>query len=195
MRVLPCGHSAHLFCLDSWLKQNNRTKRCPLCQTKAETKFLESCGQCEGGQVEFEYTGKISEVFFVFGRSLGSASASALAAINPENLRGVIFESSFGNIKRMMSLVSGRFPEINLELLNPFSNDTYLAQIKKPCLVIHGERDQIIPFSEGKYVFEAIPESVDKEFIGIPSATHNNISSFEGQYFSPIKKFIEKYGK
>lgn len=140
-------------------------------------------------------TGKISEVFFVFGRSLGSASASAMAAKNPENLRGVIFESSFGSIKRMMTLVAGRFPEINMELLNPFSNDTYLAQIKKPCLVIHGERDQIIPFPEGKYVFEAIPASVEKEFIGIPSATHNNISSFEDQYFPPIKKFIEKYGQ
>jgi pimeloyl-ACP methyl ester carboxylesterase len=145
------------------------------------------------GWLKSEYTGIISEVFFIFGRSLGSASASALAASNPENLRGVIFESSFGSIKRMMTLVAGRFPEINLELLNPFSNDTYLTQIKKPCLVIHGERDQIIPFSEGKYVFETIPESVEKEFIGIPYATHNDISSYEDQYFSPIKKFIEKY--
>ena len=142
-----------------------------------------------------EYTGKISEVFFIFGRSLGSASASALAAKNPSNLRGVIFESSFGSIKRMMALVAGRFPEINMELLNPFSNDTYLGQIKKPCLVIHGERDQIIPFQEGEYVFKAIPKSVEKEFIGIAFATHNDISSYEDQYFPPIRNFIDKYGK
>ncbi|MHA1728096.1 MAG: alpha/beta hydrolase [Promethearchaeota archaeon] len=143
--------------------------------------------------LEREYSGTISQILFVMGRSLGSTCASALAAENPAKLHGIIIESGFASISRMIDLISNRYPEVDFELLKPFSNDTYLSRIKKPCLIIHGERDNIIPFSEGEELFYSIPENVEKKFVGIQRASHNTISSFEEEYYPPIREFIEKY--
>ena len=143
--------------------------------------------------IESEYSGIMASTFFVMGRSLGSACAACLGGYNPEKMKGIIFESGFGSNKRMIQLISSRYPNISPEILKPYSNDTYTSQIKKPCLVIHGRRDQIIPFVEGEYLFSSIPSNIEKKFIEIRSATHNDISSYESEYYPPIKKFIEKY--
>lgn len=59
LRVLPCGHSAHQSCLDDWLKQNYQDKHCPICQQQVSTKFEQPCGNCDDGQVSFDYKGKV----------------------------------------------------------------------------------------------------------------------------------------
>ncbi len=49
-----------------------------------------------------------------------------------------------------------------------------ISRFQKPTLIIHAERDHIIPFSDGEALFEACP-APDKTFLKIPRANHNDI--------------------
>ncbi len=136
----------------------------------------------------------IEDSLFLLGRSLGSVCASEIGANNPHSLKGTIFESGFASTYNMMTRlfrVSG--PGITPEGLKEFSNDTRIIRFKKPVLVIHGTQDWIIPFDEGKLIYECIPEDVDKKLVLIEGAGHNNIFSFREEYTTPLKEFIQKH--
>ena len=136
----------------------------------------------------------MKDSLFVQGRSLGSICASEIGSHNPESLRGIIFESGFASLYDMMTRlfrVSGS--EITPEFLSPYSNDTRIRKFKKPVLVIHGTVDWIIPSYQGKLIYENIPEGVEKKLVSIEGAGHNNIFSFEDEYITPLKEFINKF--
>jgi fermentation-respiration switch protein FrsA (DUF1100 family) len=56
--------------------------------------------------------------------------------------------------------------------------------------VLHGDRDDVVPYEQGKQVFEAAPEP--KKFFTIPGAAHNDTYIVGGKrYFQQLKKFID----
>jgi fermentation-respiration switch protein FrsA (DUF1100 family) len=66
-----------------------------------------------------------------------------------------------------------------------------LPKIAVPILVIHGDRDSIIPLELGKAVFEAAPQP--KEFYLVPGADHNDLYVVGGAtYFQRLKQFVQK---
>jgi hypothetical protein len=136
----------------------------------------------------------LNDSLFIEGRSLGSVCAAEIGSHNPSQVNGMIFESSFASLHNMMErLFRIRSPDITPEALKPHSNDTKAKKIRKPTLVIHGTNDWIIPSSEGKLLYNSLPEDIDKKLVLIEGAGHNNIFSFTDEYFKPVKKFIEKY--
>lgn len=135
-----------------------------------------------------------SDTMFVLGRSLGSVCASEIGSHNPESLRGIIFESGFASIYDLMKRlfrVSGS--EITPEFLSKYSNDTRIRKFRKPVLVIHGTLDWIIPHTQGKLIYENIPEGIEKQIVLIEGAGHNNIFSYEEEYIIPLREFISKH--
>jgi alpha-beta hydrolase superfamily lysophospholipase len=136
----------------------------------------------------------LNNSIFIQGRSLGSVCASEIGSYNPKDVRGIIFESGFGSIYNMMTrLFRVQGPNITHEALKEYSNDTKIAKFEKPTLIIHGTMDWIIPNSEAKVIYDAIPEGIQKKLIMIEGAGHNNIFSFKNEYFGPLKEFIQKY--
>jgi len=129
---------------------------------------------------------------FVQGRSLGSVCASEIGSHNPKELKGIIFESGFASIYNIMTQLFG-VRGITPESLKEYSNDTRISKFQKPTLIIHGTRDYIISCEEGKKIYDVIPKKVEKEIILIEGAGHNDIFSYENQYFNPLKQFILKY--
>ena len=135
-----------------------------------------------------------AESIFILGRSLGSVCASEIGSHNPESLHGIIFESGFASLYEMMTglfRVTGK--EITPEFLDDYSNDTRIRKFSKPVLVIHGTADWIIPSIQGKLIYENIPDGIEKELILIEGAGHNNIFSYEDEYLTPMKEFINKF--
>ena len=131
---------------------------------------------------------------FILGRSLGSVCASEIGAHNPDSLHGIIFESGFASLYDMMTRlfrVTGQ--EITPEFLSKYSNDTRIRKISKPVLIIHGSTDWIIPSIQGKLIYDNVPEGIEKRLIIIEGAGHNNISSYEDEYITPLKEFIQKF--
>ncbi|MBD1899174.1 MULTISPECIES: alpha/beta hydrolase [Cyanophyceae] len=98
-----------------------------------------------------------------YGRSVGSGPAVDLASRQP--LAGLIVESAFVTAFRVLT----RIPIV------PFDRFRNLDKIKKvrcPVLVMHGRRDEVIPFWHGEQLFAAANEP--KRFLWVDEAGHND---------------------
>jgi fermentation-respiration switch protein FrsA (DUF1100 family) len=127
------------------------------------------------------------ERLILFGRSLGASVAGEVASRKPA--AGLVLESPFPSIAAMARthyaglpmhwLLSGRFP------LNE-----RLPRISMPVLVIHGDRDDIVPIALGREVFAAAREP--KSFYVIEGANHNDTYQIGGRaYFQRLRRFID----
>lgn len=71
-----------------------------------------------------------------------------------------------------------------MESVDGYSLDDSLCDNRIPTLVVHGDRDMMVPFKMGKDVADIVPES---EFVAVPGAGHNILP--EG-YVSRMLEFI-----
>lgn len=141
----------------------------------------------KGWLAENGYTGPM----IVMGRSLGSASALELAFHYAERLKGLIVESGFAYSGTLMELLG-----VSLDLLGAteeegFLNIEKIRAIALPTLIIHAQEDHIIPYSEGKALYEA-SASEAKRLLTIPNADHNDIF-FRGlsEYMAAIQGVVK----
>jgi pimeloyl-ACP methyl ester carboxylesterase len=143
---------------------------------------------------EWAIQNKFLKSFFIQGRSMGSVCAAEIGSKNPENVKGIIFESGFASVYNMMTrLFRVSSPELTPKSLARYSNDTRVRYFKKPTLIIHGTSDFIIPFNEGRLLFDNLPKNITKKMVSIEGAGHNNILMFREKYFDPIKLFISQF--
>ncbi|MFQ5903297.1 MAG: alpha/beta hydrolase [Candidatus Binatia bacterium] len=123
-----------------------------------------------------------------FGRSLGAAVAAELAT--RENCLALILETPFASIREMARVAFPLLP-IGPLLRTRYDVVEKIQRVKAPLLVLHGDRDDVIPFAQGKKVFEAAPEP--KEFYTIRGAHHNDTFIVGGDaYLAALKDFIER---
>jgi fermentation-respiration switch protein FrsA (DUF1100 family) len=125
------------------------------------------------------------ERLVIFGRSLGAAVAAEVALHKPA--AGLILESSFPSIEAVAKFHYGGLP-LHWLLGAEFRLIDRLPQLSLPKLVIHGERDDIIPIELGRQVFEAAKPP--KFFLPVPGADHNNTYEVGGAaYFQRLAEF------
>ncbi len=123
-----------------------------------------------------------------FGRSLGAAVAAEIAT--GQQCLALILETPFASI-REMARVAFPFLPVGPFLRTRYDTVEKVKKIKAPVLVVHGDRDDIVPFAQGRAVFEAAREP--KEFYTIPGARHNDTYIAGGDaYFAALKNFIDR---
>jgi hypothetical protein len=128
-----------------------------------------------------------SEKIIVFGQSLGAAVAVELAT--SRDLQGLILEAPFTSIREMARVVFPWLP-IGRFLSTKYDSISKIKQIRVPFLVMHGDQDEVIPFSQGQQLYEAGNEP--KTFYPISGAGHNNTTLVGGRpYLKVIQQFIE----
>jgi alpha-beta hydrolase superfamily lysophospholipase len=127
---------------------------------------------------------------WVMGRSMGSICALELADHYPEKIKGLVVESGFASVTRLIKHLGLPSLGINLEPME-LERMNRIRKISVPALIIHGEFDNLVPLQEAKDLFSALG-TAQKQLIIIPQADHNNIM-FAGleQYFEAIQKFME----
>jgi fermentation-respiration switch protein FrsA (DUF1100 family) len=119
------------------------------------------------------------------GHSIGAAVAVEVAL--KKGVRSVILESAFTSTKDMAKAIPIFF------LLAPFLPASYnnlekVARLRVPKLVIHGEGDDIVPFSMGRKLFKAAAEP--KFFYPVKNAGHNDVFVVGGErYFEVFAEF------
>jgi fermentation-respiration switch protein FrsA (DUF1100 family) len=75
-----------------------------------------------------------------------------------------------------------------------FDSITKIAQVRAPIMVLHGTRDELIPFAMGEKLFRGAPEP--KKFVPVQGAGHNDVLLVGGEhYLRAIKQFVEKLGQ
>ena len=121
------------------------------------------------------------------GRSLGSASALELSAYYGNQIDGLVIESGFAYAGPLLRLLGINMEVLGLREEEGFSNLDKIRSFAKPTLIIHGEQDHIIPFSEGQTLYEASPAR-EKRLLMIPGANHNDIFlRGMGEYMEAVK--------
>ncbi len=127
--------------------------------------FEEFCAFLDRG----DYNGKI----FPMGRSLGSISAIELAVAYQDDIDGLIVESGFASTPRLMQRLG--FPPQALGIKDfGFPNLTRIKSVTSPTLILHGERDSLIPLEEGIDLYENVATE-ERRLVVIPGADHNDI--------------------
>lgn len=102
-----------------------------------------------------------------FGESLGSGIATQLAArFDPY---AVILESPFSSAE---SVGQGTywFVPVKLLLRDKFESIKFAPKISAPVLIFHGTADKVVPYDEGKKLFNAIKS--EKKFVAVEGAGH-----------------------
>ena len=126
------------------------------------------------------------EKIVYFGRSLGSAVAVWLAT--QRSPYGLILESPFTSVRDMASVA---FPRIPLRLLIPNKYDSLgrIGKLSCPILIFHGDRDDVVPISQGRKLYDAANEP--RRFYVIPGAAHNDTCIAGGEpYFRALLDFV-----
>ena len=84
-----------------------------------------------------------------WGRSLGGAAACALA--DRRELAALVLESTFTSVRPF----ARRFGIVGPLVRDPFDSLPILEAFEGPVLVLHGERDAVVPVAHGRALAEA----------------------------------------
>jgi len=111
------------------------------------------------------------------GESLGSAVAVELGSRRP--CAELILESPLASLSKMAGLV---LPFAGPLLVHGFDTLQRITRVHAPLLVIHGDADEIVPFSQGQAVFSMAHEP--KQFWRVLGAHHNDLLYVTGKEYS-----------
>lgn len=105
-----------------------------------------------------------------YGESLGTGVVLKLAAEQP--LPAVILEAPYMSTAAVAQLV---YPYVPIALLmkDQLRSDLVIGKLQAPLLVLHGERDSVIPFSQGQALYALA--NPPKRFIRFPEGNHENL--------------------
>ena len=140
--------------------------------------------------LDFLKKGRYTGPVVVMGRSLGSASAIELGSKHPDRLHGLIIESGFARTFDLLESLGIPLPTPLPTEDAVVSNLQKISQIHLPTLVIHAEKDHIIPLQHGRDLYETCP-SGRKRLVIIPGANHNDLLMVgQADYFQAIVDWI-----
>lgn len=122
----------------------------------------------------------------VYGRSLGGAVAVQLARDKP--LCGLIIEGTFCSI---VAVGEHRHPNLPVRRFNSirFDSESKVGALTVPTLVAHSRDDEVIPFDQGRCLYDACPEP--RQFMEL-RGTHNDVGwVLNPGYWEVFRRFVE----
>jgi fermentation-respiration switch protein FrsA (DUF1100 family) len=122
----------------------------------------------------------------VYGESLGTGVAVQVAAKRRPD--GVVLESPFSSAVDVGAHLYPYLP-VHWLLKDRFESISYIGDVKAPLLVLHGERDRIVPPKLGRKLFAAAPGPKVAYFI--EGATHYTL--YENGAFEKVKIFLDSF--
>jgi fermentation-respiration switch protein FrsA (DUF1100 family) len=124
-----------------------------------------------------------AERIAVWGESLGSGVAVALAA--ERAVSRLVLEAPFASA---VDIGASAYPFLPVRWLmkDQFRSDLRAAKVRAPVLILHGERDAVVPIQSGERLYDLI--SAPKRFVRIPDAAHENLADHGA--LEPAMKFI-----
>ena len=119
----------------------------------------------------------------LYGESLGTGVATHLA--QNKNFAGVILETPFTS---MIDAAKKFYPYIPVKLLlkDKFENYKKIKNINSPILIMHGELDQLVPFSMGKKIYEIANEPKYSYF----TKYDNHMMEYDENLVLALKSFL-----
>ncbi len=101
------------------------------------------------------------------GESLGSGVATALAATH--EAAALVLDSPFSSAVDVAAARFGVFP-VRWLMLDQFRSDIAIRDVHIPLLVVHGDKDWIVPIGLGERLFDLANQP--KTFLHVPGGAH-----------------------
>lgn len=146
---------------------------------EAMFKFCQDCSEIDNNKI------------FVLGRSLGGAVAIQTAEKYQTKIKGIILENTFSSIDDLVDVI---FPF--LKLVKPYVLRMHWPSIERitrveiPILFIIGQKDELVPATQGQRLYEAATKCRFKDRLLVPNGTHNETWHIAGQsYVDSINAF------
>ena len=122
----------------------------------------------------------------LYGESLGTGIAVEMAKKNDFN--SIILESPFTSIENSAKIYYPYLP-VKYLLKDRYDTISKIKMVESPIMIMHGEKDDVVPFSMGKELFEKANSPKQSYFT--PDDDH--MMEFNSSLLKNIKDFIEKY--
>ena len=127
-----------------------------------------------------------SERIVLLGESLGSAVSLELALARPA--AALVLEAPFTSVPDMVRTTI--FAPLAPLVWTRYDNLSKIRRLRVPLLVLQGDRDEVVPFAQGRRLFDEAPEP--KRHFAIPGAGHNDTYVVGGDaYWRVISDFLE----
>jgi uncharacterized protein len=109
----------------------------------------------------------------VWGESLGSGVAVALAS--EKAVSRVVLEAPFASA---VEIGAAAYPFLPVRWLmkDQFRSDLRAGKVRAPVLILHGERDAVVPIRSGERLYGLI--DAPKRFVRFPDATHDDLAEY-----------------
>jgi uncharacterized protein len=122
-----------------------------------------------------------------WGRSLGTTMAAYAASRHPPD--GVVLEAGFPSVRSVLEtnpvmwalswVSSYRFPTA-----------AWMAEVRQPTLVLHGDSDRVIPYRLGQRLYATLEGP--KTFVTIPGGDHNDPAPRDAEaYWRAVSEFVQ----
>jgi uncharacterized protein len=109
----------------------------------------------------------------LYGESLGSGVAVALAV--EHEIAAVILEAPFTSVAEVAQC-HFRYVPASRMLIDRFDSLSRIGRLEAPLLVLHGERDRVIPVRYGRALLDAAPEPKEGWFA--PEGGHEDLARY-----------------
>jgi fermentation-respiration switch protein FrsA (DUF1100 family) len=108
----------------------------------------------------------------LWGESLGTGVAVAIVADKP--VGHLVLESPFSSA---VEIAARRywFVPVRLLMKDQFRSDLRIGKVTVPVLVLHGDRDNVVPFELGERLYGLI--NAPKRFVRFPGAGHEELGN------------------
>lgn len=144
-------------------------------------------GLIEDARATYDFAAKRypADRIMLWGESLGTGVAVALAAERP--VARLVLEAPFLSA---MDIARGAYPFVPVRWLmkDKFRSDLRIAQVSAPILILHGDRDNVVPIASGQRLYKLIQSP--KQFARIPGGGHEDLGSFG--ISEAVSKFLEQ---
>lgn len=109
----------------------------------------------------------------LYGESLGSGVAVQLAAERP--VGAIVLDAPYTSIVDV-ALLSYPYLPVRPLLLDRYESEQHIKRVTAPVLVLHGERDAVIPARMGKDLYRIAPEP--KRLVLFPDGGHVDLDNY-----------------
>ena len=108
----------------------------------------------------------------LWGELLGTGVAVALAGQHP--VVGLVLEAPFTSA---VDIAAAVYPFVPVRFLmwDQFRSDERIKAVKAPILIMHGERDRVVPIAYGERLFALAREP--KKFVRFPQGGHDDLDT------------------
>lgn len=148
----------------------------------------------------------------LLGMSMGGAISMRAAALPDQPWQALVIISSFDRIvtaieKNVSDRVGPTLGQLWTQAagwvytgktgvpLMEIRSDQAAQQIKIPTLIAHGTADRVIPHESGQRLFTALPPDLEKQWVDVPKADHDNVLITDFPIYATITRWMLRHVK